>query len=216
MRSTTKTTSKVLLSVLCRSFCILSLVHLGIQATQHRPQQGQFKRRIMVPFMNEDFARSEEILNADPFAKKHIHRPFSVSGLAFPGRPSAGLNYEIITQSTIEVSSTLLVRPRARPKWRRVHQWCVHRQPSRVAPRVAMHPGRTVFLYNVGQGLESGENPNKNKRRATGLWPPITLLRAARASCSTLVGQREYLTERWILELGSPLKKRGLPGYGLW
>jgi|SRR4029079_3597187 len=116
MRSTTKTTSKVLLSVLCRSFCILSLVHLGIQATQHRPQQGQFKRRIMVPFMNEDFARSEEILNADPFAKKHIHRPFSVSGLAFPGRPSAGLNYEIITQSTIEVSSTLLVRPRARPK----------------------------------------------------------------------------------------------------
>src|SRR6185295_11428588 len=82
-RSTTKTTSKVLLSVLCRSFCILGLVHLGIQSIQHRLQQGQLKRRIVVPFMNEDFARSEEILNADPFTKKHIHRPFSVSGLAF-------------------------------------------------------------------------------------------------------------------------------------
>ena len=69
MRSTTKTTSKVLLSVLCRSFCVLSVVHLGIQAAQHRPQQVQFRRRVMVLFVNEDFARSEEILNADTSAK---------------------------------------------------------------------------------------------------------------------------------------------------
>ena len=70
-----------------RCLCILGLVHLGIQATQHGLQQGLFILRIMIVFVNEDFARSQEIPNADPFSR-HLHLTFLTRMSA--DRPSRG------------------------------------------------------------------------------------------------------------------------------